>query len=208
MSDSNFVKRGIPIVISAPAGTGKGTVISSIMEKSDSFAYSVSATTREPRVGEVDGVNYHFMTREDFERRISDKTMLEYNEYCGNYYGTPGDYAEKLLSAGKNVIFEIEVVGAMNIKAALPDAVLIMIVPPSFKVLEERLRGRGTNTEGDIANRLRRAKEELALIDKYDYAVPNLQGKSAEAAEHIIDIVKSEAYKTARNREMLSDFYN
>ncbi len=200
-------KRGIPIVISAPAGTGKGTVIKALMDRSDEYCYSVSATTRVPRPGETDGVHYHFMSRTDFEERIKNGTMLEYTEYCGNYYGTPLDYAEHKLSQGKNVIFEIEVNGAMNIKKALPEAVLIMIVPPSFKVLESRLRGRGTNTEDDILNRLSEAKKELGYINEYHYAVPNMDGMSDRAAQDIIDILKSERYKTTRGSALPEGFY-
>ena len=140
-------EKGILLVVSGPAGSGKGTVLKELMAKSGDFVYSVSATTRAPRPGEVNGVNYHYLTSEDFEERIASGGMLEYTRYCDNYYGTPKKEAEEVLESGKNLILEIEVEGAENVKRLYPEAVLIMLLPPSFAVQEARLRGRGTETE-------------------------------------------------------------
>ena len=140
------MNKGILLVVSGPAGSGKGTVNAHLLKRDD-FKYSVSATTRAARPGEVNGVNYHFITKEDFLGRIERGEMLEYTEYCGNYYGTPLKEAEDVLHSGKNLILEIEVEGARNVKTRYPEAVLIMLLPPSFKVQEQRLRGRGTETE-------------------------------------------------------------
>ena len=145
--------QGLMIVISGPAGSGKGTVNARLLSRDD-FVYSVSATTRAPRIGEVDGVNYHFLTHEDFKRRIAADEMLEYTEYCGNFYGTPRKEAEEVLASGKHLILEIEVDGAMQVKRRFPDAVLIMLLPPSYEVQEQRLRGRATETEEKILARL------------------------------------------------------
>ena len=151
------MKEGLLIVISGPAGSGKGTVLKHIFEDAvhgGEFAYSVSATTRAPRPGEVDGVNYHYLSREDFEGRIARGELLEYTEYCGNYYGTLKSETEAVLESGRNLILEIEVEGAMNVKRRYPEAVAIMLLPPSFAKQEERLRGRGTETEEKILARL------------------------------------------------------
>ena len=151
-----MMREGLLIVISGPAGSGKGTVLKHIFEdpkKGKEFAYSVSATTRAPRPGEVDGVNYHFLTREEFEGRIARGELLEYTEYCGNYYGTLKSETEAVLESGRNLILEIEVEGAMNVKRMYPDAVLIMLLPPSFAVQEARLRGRGTESDEVIRQR-------------------------------------------------------
>ena len=182
-----MMEKGLLIVISGPAGSGKGTVNNLLLE-SPQYAYSVSATTRAPRPGEVDGVNYHFITKEDFEERIARGEMLEYTSYCGNYYGTPLKEAEEVLRSGKNLILEIEVEGAMNVKRRYPDAVLVLLLPPSYSVQEARLRGRGTETEEKILLRLARAKEEVALADSYDYVVYNYDDKADEAAAHILSI--------------------
>ena len=171
------MKNGLLIVISGPAGSGKGTMLKHIFDSKKhgrQFVYSVSATTRAPRPGEVDGVNYHFLTREDFEARIARGELLEYTEYCGNYYGTPKKEAEEVLATGCNLILEIEVEGAMNVKRLYPDAVLIMLLPPNFATQEWRLRHRGTETEEVILARLERAKEEIQLLPNYDYVVYHL----------------------------------
>ena len=167
-----MAEKGLLIVVSGPAGSGKGTV-NGILLESPEFAYSVSATTRAPRPGEVDGVNYHFITKEDFEARIARGEMLEYTSYCGNYYGTPLREAIEVMESGRNLILEIEVEGAQNVKRIYPEAVLIMLLPPSFAVQESRLRGRGTETEEKICARLARTREEIPLVDHYDYVVYN-----------------------------------
>ena len=162
--------RGLLVVVSGPAGSGKGTV-NGMLTKKDGYMFSVSATTRSPRPGEVDGVNYHFISRDEFESRIERGEMLEYTEYCGNYYGTPEKETLEALEAGKNVILEIEVEGAMNVKRKYPDAVLIMLLPPSYAVQESRLRGRGTETDEAIKRRLARAREEVLYVVHYDYII-------------------------------------
>ncbi len=201
-----MIKKGLMIVISGPAGSGKGTVNAHLLSRDD-FVYSVSATTREPRPGEVDGVNYRFLSREEFLRRINAGDMLEYTEYCGNFYGTPRKEAEAVLNSGKNLLLEIEVEGAQNIKAAYPDAVLIMLLPPSFAVQEQRLRSRGTETEEKILARLTRTREEVALADHYDYVVYNYDGKAAEAADEILAIVRAEYDALRRNPTVANDYF-
>lgn len=200
------MKKGLMIVISGPAGSGKGTVNAHLLATGD-FVYSVSATTRAPRPGETDGVNYHFISREDFLSRIDSGAMLEYTEYCGNFYGTPLKEAEEVLASGKNLILEIEVEGAQNVKKAYPDAVLIMLLPPSFAVQEARLRGRGTETEEKIRLRLERTREEIAQAFVYDYVVYNHDGKDTEAAEEICAIVCAEQAAMKRNLDRVDTYF-
>ena len=192
------MKKGLMIVVSGPAGSGKGTVLSHLLAR-DEFAYSVSATTRAPRPGEVDGVNYHFISKEEFLSRIESGDMLEYTEYCGNFYGTPRKEAEAVLAEGKNLILEIEVEGAENVKKKDPNAVLILLLPPSFAVQEARLRSRGTETEEKILARLARAKEELKMAPLYDYVVYNHDGRATDCAEQILAIVSAEQASVKRN---------
>ncbi len=201
------MKNGLMLVVSGPAGSGKGTVNAMLLERED-FAFSVSATTRAPRPGEIDGVNYHYITREDFLSRIDSGDMLEYTEYCGNFYGTPLKEAEEVLRSGKNLILEIEVEGAQNVKAKYPDAVLVLLLPPSYSEQEARLRGRGTETEDKILQRLARAKEEVALADCYDYVVYNYDGRAWEAAEQILSIVEAEKLSIKRNRDVAKNYLN
>ena len=200
------MKQGLMIVISGPAGSGKGTVNAHLLSRDD-FVYSVSATTRAPRPGEVDGVNYRFLSREEFLARIESGDMLEYTEYCGNFYGTPRKEAEAVLESGKNLILEIEVEGAGNVKAKYPDAVLILLLPPSFAVQEQRLRSRGTETEEKILARLARTREEVALANRYDYVVYNYDGKAEEAAEEILAIVRAERDALRRNPTVADDYF-
>ena len=199
--------RGILIVLSGPSGSGKGTVLDEVFKLSDSFAYSVSATTRAPRPGEVDGEDYHFITHEKFRELIANDLVLEYTEYCGNYYGTLREEVEKKLAAGKNVILEIEVEGAMNVRRAFADAVLVQLLPPDYATLEKRLRDRGTNTEEDIQNRLKRACEELEFFGKYDYVIENKDGAITESAKQFISIVESERRRTSRNADFTENFF-
>ncbi len=192
------MSRGLLIVVSGPAGSGKGTVNSQLVATGD-FVFSVSATTRAPRPGEIDGVNYHFIDREEFQRRIDENGFLEYTTYCDNYYGTPLKEALAVLENGKNLILEIECDGAKNVKKIFPEAVLIMLIPPTFAIQEERLRGRATETEEVILKRLEKAKREIEQIDAYDYIVYNYNGGSAVAADDIKAIVRAE--KLARHRQ-------
>jgi guanylate kinase len=177
------MKQGLLIVVSGPAGSGKGTTLKHIFaspKHGKKYTFSVSATTRAPRPGEVDGVNYHFLSREEFESRIARGELLEYTEYCGNYYGTLKKETEAVLQSGQNLVLEVEVEGAMNVKRVYPDAVTIMLLPPSFQKQEERLRGRGTETEEKIQMRLGAARREMEYAPQYNYQIVN--GGDLEAA--------------------------
>lgn len=200
------MKKGLLVVVSGPAGSGKGTVNGKLLE-SDDFRFSVSATTRAPRPGEQDGVNYYYISREEFQHRIENGEMLEYTEYCGNFYGTPLREAEQVLASGKHLILEIEVEGAMNVKAKYPDAVLIMLLPPSHTIQEQRLRGRGTETEEKICERLARTREEATFFPQYDYIVYNYDNMSDRAVEDVLSIVRAEQLRTLRNPTASADFF-
>ena len=166
-------KKGTLFVLSGPSGAGKGTLIQRVFEIDNSFYYSVSATTRQMRDGEEDGVNYFFLTREKFEELIDKNELLEYTEFCGNYYGTPTRMIDEKLGNGISVILEIETDGASRIKKKRPDCKSIFILPPSYETLAHRLRKRNTETEEKIQKRLARAKEELLEAEKYDFKVIN-----------------------------------
>ena len=198
--------RGLLIVVSGPAGSGKGTVLKELL-RDDSYRYSVSATTRAPREGEVAGVSYHYLTREEFEKRLEAGEMLEYTEYCGNYYGTPKKEAEAVLESGRNLLLEIEVEGAANVKKAYPEAVLIMLLPPSFAVQEARLRGRGTETEEKIRERLARTREEVPCVVHYDYVIYNHDGRADEAVADIRAIVRAEQALVRRNENVAEKYF-
>jgi guanylate kinase len=200
------MRKGLLFIVSGPAGSGKGTVVNELIAKHPGLTLSISATTRQPRPGEVDGVHYHFISKEEFEQRIKDGKMLEYATYSGNYYGTPQKEVEEAMSEGKDVILEIEVAGAMQIKEKIKDSVAIMLTPPSKQVLEARLRGRGTETEDVIKWRLERAKEELSLMPQYDYSVINEDNKSDECAEMIYTIIKAEHQKTIYTKQITEKF--
>ena len=200
--------KGLMVVVSGPAGSGKGTVNHSLMGLPD-WAFSVSATTRAPRPGEVNGVNYHYISVEEFKKRIQNGDLLEYTEYCGNFYGTLKRETEAVLESGKNLILEIEVEGAMNIKRLCPDsAVLIMLLPPSYAVQEQRLRGRGTEAEEKIQKRLERTREEIAIADFYDYVVVNRDGLDRDAAEDIRAIVRAEIHAMRRDRSTVDHYFD
>ena len=166
------MKHGMLVVVSAPSGCGKGTILGEIL-KDDKYYYSVSATTREPRKGEVDGVTYRFITKDTFEEYINKGMMLEYAEYCENYYGTPKDKMEENLAKGKCVILEIEVQGAMKVRKLRPDATFIFIAPPSIEELKRRLLKRGTETLEVIEERVAQAERELSYAKYYDYVIVN-----------------------------------
>ncbi len=200
-------KRGLLFIISGPAGSGKGTIVSRVRELAP-FDFSVSATTRNPRPGEIDGVHYHFMTKEMFEAKIASGDMLEHAEYVGNYYGTPREPVEATLSAGKNIILDIEVQGALQVKEKMPEAIMIFVLPPNYETLVERIRGRGTETEDVIEKRMTRAKWELTNFPRYDYVVVNETGGVEKAAESVLDIMKAEGLKTFRNPDIQRDFFS
>ena len=166
--------KGILTVVSGFSGAGKGTIMKALMQAhSETYALSISATTRAPRTGERDGIEYFFKSREAFEQMIADDALVEYAEYVGNYYGTPKAYVEEQLARGKDVILEIEIQGALKIKKKFPEAVLVFVTAPSMEVLRERLVGRGTETAEVIHQRLARAAQECAYMDQYDYIVIN-----------------------------------
>lgn len=174
-------KRGVLFVFSGPSGVGKGTLKAKLFEEfADRIAYSVSATTRGPREGEVDGKDYFFISRQEFERRVKNNEFLEHAEFTGNCYGTPRAYVEKLLDSGMNVVLEIDVQGALQVMKSMPECVSVFILPPSFEELEHRLRGRGTETEEKVRERLETAKRELPYAPQYDYQIVN--GGDIEAA--------------------------
>ena len=203
----NGVKRGLLFVISGPAGSGKSTINKKLVD-SGNFEFSVSATTRKPREGEIDGVHYHFISLEEFEKKSTAGEMLEHAEYVGNLYGTPRAAVERCLDAGKNIILEIEVQGAMQVKEKMPEAVMVLILPPDAKTLEERLRGRGTESDEIIRRRMEASRYELEYFSKYDYIVINGHGESDKAAELIMSIEKAEKARTFRNREVKEKFFN
>ena len=174
-------KKGTLFVFSGPSGVGKGTLNAKLFEEfGDQMAFSVSATTRGPREGEIDGKHYFFISKQEFENRIANNDFLEYAQFAGNCYGTPKSYVMSLLEQGKNVLLEIEVQGAMQVMERMPECVSIFVLPPSFDELERRLRGRGTETEDKIVKRLETARGELAYADKYQYQIIN--GGDLEAA--------------------------
>lgn len=203
-----MAERGILLVVSGPSGAGKGTVLKIIMDNDPRFVYSVSATTRAPRDGEKDGVHYHFVSREVFEEYIRDGAVVEHAEYAGNYYGTLKSEIEGKLEAGFNVILEIEVDGAMQVKSRFPESILIMLVPPDYETLEARLRGRGTNTEDDIRRRLDRACEELKFLSSYDYLVVNYDDGIEAAARDILNIVAAQEHSVPRNPDFPDKFFH
>ena len=200
--------RGLLIVFSGPSGVGKGTVRQEIFSTPDhKFEYSVSMTTRAQRPGEVDGKDYFFRSREEFEELIRKGQMLEYAEYVGNYYGTPLTYVNETLDKGIDVFLEIEVQGALQVKKKVPDAVFIFLTPPDLNELQERLVGRGTDSEEVIAQRIERAREEIALMREYDYAIVN--DEVPLAAERVKRVIEAEHFRVdrviGRYRNMISE---
>ena len=190
--------RGLLIVLSGPSGVGKGTVRKALFEMPEQeFVYSVSMTTRPPRPGEVDGVDYYFVSREEFERQIAAGNLLEYAEFVGNYYGTPKDKVEEQLNKGKEVILEIEVNGAFQVREKCKDAVFIFLVPPTRQALYERLKSRGTESEERIVARITKANKEFKLAHQYDYIVVN--DEIYNAADRIMAIIRAEHAKTFRS---------
>ena len=188
--------KGLLIVLSGPSGVGKGTVCGQLRKHDTHIQYSISATTRSPRKGEEDGVNYFFKSQEDFKNMIENNELLEWAQYVDNYYGTPRDYVQETISKGQDVILEIEVQGALQVKENFPEGVFIFLMPPNLKVLRERIEGRGTETKDLIDSRMTIAKEEIELMDKYDYVVENDEVEAA--VERIKSIVTAENCKKER----------
>ena len=196
-------QKGILMVLSGFSGAGKGTLVKRLIQKYDNYALSVSMTTREPREGEREGVEYFFTTRERFEETIVQNGLVEYALYCGNYYGTPRAYVEEQLAAGKNVILEIEIQGALKIKKKFPESLLVFVTPPSAEELKRRLEGRKTETSEVIARRLARASEESEGIEAYDYIVVN--DKLEECVEELHRLVEASRRAPVRSQELITE---
>lgn len=195
--------RGILIVVSGFSGAGKGTLMKGLLGKYENYALSVSMTTRAPRPGEKDGESYFFVDRETFERTIAQKGLIEYASYCGNYYGTPRAYVEEQLDAGRDVILEIEIQGALKVKERFPEALLLFVMPPSAEELKRRLMGRGTESEEVILQRLERASEEAEGIEQYEYLIIN--DKLEECVEQMHAIISAARNNPARNKQLIAD---
>lgn len=190
-------ERGILIVVSGFSGAGKGTIMKEIMRRYDNYALSISATTRKPRSGEEEGREYFFKTVEEFEKMIAKDELIEYARYVDNYYGTPRAYVEEQLEAGKDVILEIEIQGALKVKENFPQTLLLFVTPPTAGELRERLKGRGTETEDVIDFRMNRAKEEALGMDRYDYLLIN--DMVDECVEEMHQIIRGEHRRSYRN---------
>lgn len=198
--------KGILIVLSGPSGAGKGTICAALRQEMPNLVYSVSMTTRLPRVGEEEGVSYFFRSKDEFEELIKEDAFLEYARVYDNYYGTPKQHVMDLLSQGKSVILEIDIQGAMQVKERFSEAVFIYIVPPSLDILSHRLRDRGTDATDVINKRLSKASSELALAHRYDYIVVNDQ--LDEAVLKVASILRAEACKIKRNKEKIQYIYS
>jgi guanylate kinase len=194
--------KGIIVVVSGFSGAGKGTLMKALLSKYDNYALSISATTRNPRPGETHGKEYFFVTKEEFEKLIAEDGLVEYANYVGNYYGTPKAFVEEKLDQGKDVILEIEIQGALQIKKKFPKALLLFVTPPSVDELKKRLIGRGTETEDVIHGRLLRAKEEGQGIDEYDNIIINDDLDTCVTTMH--EIIQAAHYTPDRNEEFIS----
>lgn len=195
--------KGSLVIVSGFSGAGKGTVVKAITQKYDNYALSISATTRAPRPGELEGREYFFKTREEFEQMIAGGQLIEYAQYVGNYYGTPRKYVEQQLEAGKDVILEIEIQGAMKVKKLIPEALLIFMTPPSANELKNRLEGRGTEAKEVIQSRLERAVEESKGIDGYDYVLIN--DTIDECVEELHRIIQVSHGRYNQKQELISN---
>ncbi|MGL4800459.1 MAG: guanylate kinase [Cellulosilyticaceae bacterium] len=186
---------GLKIILSGPSGSGKGTIVKELL-KDEQFVVSISATTRNPREGEVHGTHYFFKSKEEFESMIAKAELLEYACFCDNYYGTPKDFVDQTILTGKEVILEIEVQGALQVKSVYPDAIFVFIMPPTMAELRSRLIGRNTETPEVIEKRLMRATDELKLFKEYDYIVINDDlDLAVEQIKHIVNAEKSKSYR-------------
>lgn len=196
------MRKGLLIVISGPSGTGKGTVCSLLMKNNPDIAYSVSATTRAPREGEQDGINYYFLSKDTFEEMIDKGELLEWANVYGNYYGTPLQKIQEKRAQGVDILLEIDTQGAMNVKEKCPDGLFIFLLPPSLEELERRIRGRGTETEESLARRLGSAVTEIGIGKQYRYCVVNEDVETA--AEDIANIIKAERHRTDINIDLIN----
>ena len=194
-------KEGILIVVSGFSGAGKGTIMKALLERYDNYALSISATTRNPRPGEEEGKAYFFKTTEEFEKMIAKDDLIEYALYVGNYYGTPKAYVEEQLRAGKDVILEIEIQGALKVKEKFPNTLLLFVTPPSAEELRKRLEGRGTETQEVIDGRMKRAIEEAEYMDQYDYLVVN--DELDVCVEEMHHLIQGEHERCFRNQTFI-----
>ena len=194
-------QQGILVVVSGFSGAGKGTLMKALLEKYDNYALSISATTRNPREGEVHGREYFFLTTEEFEDLIEKDQLIEHARYVSNYYGTPRSYVEEKMAEGKDVILEIEIQGALKVKEKFPDTLLVFVVPPSAEELKRRLVGRGTETMEVIEQRMKRAAEEAEEMEAYDYLLVN--DDLDQAVEDLHNLIQSQHRKTSYNAELI-----
>ena len=198
------MKKGNLIVISGPSGAGKGTICKALLEREDNLYISVSATTRSPRKGEVDGVNYYFLTQDEFKKKVDNNEFLEWAEVHGNYYGTPKFNVEEMINEGKNIILEIDVQGALNVKKNCEDGVFIFILPPSMEELKRRIIARGSETPESLIKRFKTAYEEINYISKYNYAVVN--DDLEEAVKKVQNILYAEDCRVSNIDYDILDF--
>lgn len=199
-------RKGILIVVSGFSGAGKGTLMKELLQNYDNYALSISATTRNPREGETDGKEYFFKTVEEFEKMIAQDALIEYAKYVNNYYGTPRAYVEEQLEAGKDVILEIEIQGALKVKEKFPETLLLFVTPPDAETLRNRLVGRGTETMDVIESRMQRAAEEAEGMDAYDYLVVN--DDLSVCVEEMHSIIQGEHRRVSRNAEFVEQIKN
>ncbi len=194
-------RRGMMIVVSGFSGVGKGTLVRLLTERYENYSISVSVTTRKPRAGDQEGKEYFFKTNEEFEELLRSDRLIEYAEYCGNYYGTPRDYVEQELSKGRDVILEIEQQGGLKVKKQYPDALMVFVMPPDINALVERLHGRGTESEEVIEKRLAQAVEESRVITQYEYMIIN--DDLDKSVEELHELIESQHKKIDRNMEFV-----
>ena len=199
----NLKNRGILTIVSGFAGSGKGTLMNRLMKDYDGYELSISATSRKPRPGEKEGINYFFKTREEFEEMIKNDELLEYAEYVGNYYGTPKEFVAAKLDEGRDVVLEIEIQGAMQIKKKYPDTLLVFVTPPGVEELERRLRGRGTESEEVIRKRMLRAAEESEGMKDYDYILINDDLDTCTKELH--ELIKAAHFTPAHQSEFIKE---
>lgn len=201
-----MTEKGLIVVISAPSGTGKGTVIKEVRNRHARFEFSVSATTREIRKGEKQGVDYFFVSRDEFLRMIHNDELVEWVEYCGNFYGTQRKAVEDCCGKGNDIFLDIEVQGALAIKRRYPESVHIFMLPPSFQELERRISKRGTETDEEIRNRIQKAVDEIQYMKEYDYVFINRS--IDESVENVLTIIKAEKMRQDRNQDILKSIIN